>query len=145
LRPPSERPSLFLFFGGAGVILLLSISRLPSPRDLLHAPATPFDLSAPSRVPSYRLLSEAASVIPPGVSVSPISEPRDHVKETSLHREAVGLLPGRKVLPAAIWDVPTNSEDRAEFLIVAGQRPSPPPGELLLETPRGTVWRRRRS
>jgi hypothetical protein len=138
-RPDGFSP---FFFVGAAALILLSIARLPTPPALFRAPSTPFDLSAPSRVSNYLLVSEAAAVIPRGVSVSPVSEPRDPVKETSLHREAVGLLPGRKVLPAAIWDVATDLGDRAEFVIVAGRRPATPPGGLLLETPRGSVWRR---
>jgi hypothetical protein len=57
---------------------------------------------------------------------------------------AVALLPGRKVLPAALWNNPTHLEDQAEFLIVAGGKPAPAPGSLLLETPSGSVWQRGR-
>jgi hypothetical protein len=30
----------------------------------------------------------------------------------------------------------------AQYMIVVGPRPVPPPGTLVLETPDGTVWRR---
>jgi len=96
----------------------------------------------PASAESYRLFQAAAAVIPSGASVAPLSQPRDPVRETALHREAVALLPGRRVIPAALWDAPTHQEEGADFLIVAGPRPSPPPGTLLLETERGTVWRR---
>lgn len=139
----ADLPRLPLFLAGALALLVLSVSKLPPLPELLRAPATPFDRSIPAATSDYRLMLEAAAVIPAGASVSPVSEPRDAVRETSLHREAVSLLPGRKVVPAAIWDTPTLAEDEAEFLIVSGPRPARQPGDLMLETPRGSVWRRR--
>jgi len=143
MRARSEAFQLFLLLGGAAILAALAIGRLPHFPDLLQAPSTPFDRSAmPASAESYRLFQAAAAVIPSGASVAPLSQPRDPVRETALHREAVALLPGRRVIPAALWDAPTHQEEGADFLIVAGPRPSPPPGTLLLETERGTVWRR---
>jgi hypothetical protein len=142
MRVRSEAPQFFLLLGGAALLTALAIARLPPPADLLRAPSTPFDRSDPELAADYRLLQAAAAVIPPGASVAPLSQPRNPVRETELHRQAVALLPGRKVIPAALWDVPTGREAEADFLIVAGPRPSPPPGTLLAETPGGSVWRR---
>ena len=143
MKARSHSPQFFLFLGGAAALTALSISRLPPFPNLLRAPSTPFDRSAAAATaPDYRLFWEAASVIPRGASVAPISEPRNAVRETNLHREAIALLPGRKVLPAAVWGTPTRAEGQADFLIVVGGKPAPAPGELLLETPAGSVWRR---
>jgi hypothetical protein len=143
MKPRSDTAQYFLLLGGAAVLTALAISELPRFPEVLQAPSTPFDRSAtPGAAASYRLFREAATVIPRGASVAPLSQPRDPTRETELHREAVALLPGRRVIPAALWDVPTHQEEEADFLIVAGPRPSPPPGTLLLETERGTVWRR---
>jgi hypothetical protein len=140
----SDRPLLFLLLGGAAVLTVLSAVQLPSPRQLLRAPSTPFDrTSTASAAPEFRLLLESASAIPTGASVCVVAEPRDPQHETWLHRAAIGLLPGRRVIPAALWDIPTNEESQAEFRIVAGRKPSVAPGELVLQTPAGTVWRRR--
>ncbi len=90
-------------------------------------------------IPAHR---EAAAVVPAGASVASICQPRDPTRETSLHREAFALLPGRKVLAAAVWDTPMRSEEKADYLIIAGPDPAPPPGRLLLQTPAGSVRRR---
>ncbi len=143
MKPRSDSPQFFLLLGGAAALTALAIARLPPLPDLVHAPSTPFDRSAmPASAVSYRLFQAAAAVVPAGASVAVLSQPRDAVRETALHREAVALLPGRKVVPAALWGVPTGRESEADFLIVAGGTPSPSPGTFLLEMPRGTVWRR---
>jgi hypothetical protein len=142
LRPRSDSPQFFLLLAGAAILAGLAIVRLPRFPDLVHAPSTPFDRSAPDTADVFRLFQMAAAVIPPGGSVASLSQPRHPARETELHRQAVALLPGRKVIPAALWDLPTGREAQAEFLIVAGPRPSPPPGTLLAEMPRGSVWRR---
>ncbi len=141
----SDTSRFFLLLGGAAVLTVLAISNLPRLPELLRAPSTPFDRGPiPAVAASYRLFRSATAVIPSGASVSPLSQPRDPVRETELHREAVALLPGMRVIPAALWDVPTHREEESDFLIVAGPRPSSPPGALLLETPEGSVWRKAR-
>jgi hypothetical protein len=145
MKAGSDAPQFVLLLTGAAALTALSVSQLPPLPDILRAPSTPFDHSATAAAaPDYRFLQEAAARIPWGVSVAPVCEPRDPARETTLHREAVGLLPGRKILPAAVWDSPTRLEDQAEFLIVIGPRPSPPPGILVFETEKGSVWRRTR-
>jgi hypothetical protein len=145
MKPRSDSPQFFLLLAGAAVLTALAISRLPHFPEALRAPSTPFDRNAaPGAVASYKLFQEASPVFRSGASVAALSVPRNAVRETSLHRYAVALLPGRKVLPAALWNKPTHLEDRADFLIVAGRRPAAPPGRLLLETPWGSVWQKNR-
>lgn len=142
MKPRSDSPQFFLLLAGAAVLTALAIARLPPFPDLFHLPSTPYDRSAPETAAVYRLFQTAAAVIPAGASVASLSQPRHPVRETELHRQAVALLPGRKVIPAALWDQPTGREAQADFLIVTGPRPSPAPGTLLAETPSGSVWRR---
>jgi hypothetical protein len=145
MKMRSDTPQFFLLLAGAAILSALAIAKLPRFPEFLRAPSTPFDRNpAPGAVAEFKLFREATSVVPPGASVAALSQPRNAVRETSLHREAVALLPGRKVLPAALWNNATHLEDQADFLIVAGGKPEPPPGSLLLETPWGSVWRRRR-
>jgi len=143
MKPRSDSSQFFFLLASAALLTALAIARLPAFPDLLKAPSTPFDRSAmPASAVSYRLFQAAAAVVPAGASVAVLAQPRDAMRETALHREAVALLPGRKVVPAALWGVPTGRELEADFLIMAGEIPSPPPGKLLLEMPRGSVWRR---
>jgi hypothetical protein len=145
MKPRSHSPQFFLLFAGSAVLTSLAISKLPHFPEALRAPSTLFDRSAaPDAVADYKLFQEASPLVPSGASVAAISEPRNAVRETSLHRFAVALLPRTKVLPAALWNYPTHREDQADFLIVAGGKPTPPPGRLLLDTPRGSVWQKSR-
>jgi hypothetical protein len=140
----SERPQAILFFAGAVILLALAIRELPPLPELLRAPATPYDRNpAVAMASEWRLFTAAAEVIPAGASVCALAEPRNPDIETNLHRDAVALLPGRKVFAAAVYAVATRSEDQAEYLVVAGPPPASLPGERLLSTPQGTVWRRR--
>ena len=140
----SDRPQSLLFLAGAVAMTALAFTELPPLADLLHAPATPYDHNPSVGMAKYwSLVSDAAKVIPYGVSVSAIAEPRDAAVETALHRDAVALLPRRRIIPAAFFAVPTHSEDDADYWIIAGPAPaSPPRGERVLSTPLGTVWRR---
>jgi hypothetical protein len=65
--------------------------------------------------------------------------------DTYLHRFAVALLPGRRIVPAARWGVPTEPDEMrsAQYELVVGRSPTAS-GERapLLEIPEGTVWRR---
>ena len=94
--------------------------------------------------PGYALLAAAARVIPAGASVVVKTEPPDAVQETWYHRIAVALLPGRKPRPAAFYGQPLSADvwGGAEYLVLVGARPAAPPGEEVLETADGTVWRR---
>ncbi len=141
-RPPKTSRAILL--AGSALLIALSIRRLPAPSEVLQAPATPYDHAASrDAVPALRLLRRAAAVIPAPGSVACRSEPSNATKDTSLYRYAVAMLPGRTVWPAALWDVSSPElQARAEYLVVLGGSPAAPPGEILLETPDGTVWRR---
>ena len=142
-----EAAHLAILLAGAAILLGLSIESLPWRNGLLRAPSTPFDNSLASALASdFRLFAEADAILPLGVSVTTISEPRDPGRETSLHRAAIALLPRRKIYPAALWSLATpNLEEQAAYIVVAGRKPSQAPGDLLLlEMPSGTIWKRRR-
>ena len=145
MKGSKENNRSFLLLGGAVVLIVLSVSRLPSWD--LRAPSTPLDrVGGGLAAPAFRLLSSAANIVPKGASVAARSEPNDPIRNTDLHRLAVALLPARKVYPLALWGKPMPwGEERAEFLIVLGPRPTPSPGVLLLEKPEGTIWKRKNS
>jgi hypothetical protein len=136
--------SVTISLGGAAVLAALAIARLPSPAAFLHPPSTPFDRSVvPNVRASFLLIQKAADVVPRGASVVVLSEPASPAADTDLFREGVALLPGRRVLPAAVWGVPTpDLGAAADFVIVRGPLPAIAPGTLLLSIPEGTVWRR---
>jgi hypothetical protein len=139
MRKPAK-----LFLIGGVLMTFFAKERLPSHRVWLTAPQTPFDRSGiPSMRDSYLLLSKAAAIVPRGATVLMRTEPDNSIADGSLIRHAVALLPGRRVLPAAIWNVPTPQLEReAEYLVLLGSRPALPPGRLLLETSEGSVWQR---
>src|SRR6266545_657607 len=81
MKARSDLPQLLLLLAGASALTALSLSRLPSLADILRPPSTPFDRSlAAAAAADYRLFWEAAAWIPRGVSVAPISGPRDPVR-----------------------------------------------------------------
>jgi hypothetical protein len=123
---------------GAAVLAAYSVRAIPWARLGLR-PRTPFDASAAgSAVASgYALLRDAAACIPAGASVAVVTEPRDPIRDGYLQRFAVALLPGARVRPAG------SEASDADFVVVIGVRPSPPPGELVFESPDGSVWRRK--
>ena len=130
---------------GALVLVAFSAASLPWKAGVLTRPRTPFDRSAASNVaPQFALLRDAEAVIPKGAAVLVRSEPADPTSDTYFHRFAIALLPGRDVVAAAYYGVPTAPavRDRASYVVVVGRRPASPPGRLLLETPDGTVWKR---
>jgi hypothetical protein len=143
-RSPTPREAVVLL-GGSAVLALWALTRLPSPPELFRPPATPFDRTQghAASVPAFQFLSEAAKAVPRGATAAILAEPRDAARETTLHEEAVALLPGRRVLPAAQWSFFTPEyEAQAEYLLVLGPPPAAPPGKLLLAGSGGTVWKR---
>jgi hypothetical protein len=124
---------------GAAILAGFSVAALPFSQGLFRAPRTPYGES-----PVWILLQSAEPLIPRGAHVLVRVEPPDPGYDFYLHRFGVGLLPGRTIVPAALWGVPTSADAQreAEYEIVVGKRPPSPPGRLLLETPEGTVWRR---
>jgi hypothetical protein len=144
----SSTAALFLppLFGSA-VLVACAIASLPPGFDWLRRPRTPYDRSQASTVaPGYALLAAADRVIPAGATVVVKTEPPDAVQETWYHRIAVALLPGRRPRPAAFYGQALSPDlwRDSEYLVVVGARPATPPGEPVLETAEGTVWRLRR-
>ena len=130
---------LALPLAGAAILTGFSIAALPFSRGLFRAPRTPYGES-----PAWILIQTAGPLIPRGSRVLVRVEPPDPGYDSYLHRFGVGLLPGRTIVPAAVWDVPTppDVQREAEYEVVLGKKPRDPPGRMLLETPEGTVWRR---
>ncbi len=137
--------SLYLLLAAA-ILVGFSIAWLPPEMALLKAPVTPYDrIPVPVIAQTYRLLWRASSVLPAGARVAIRSEPRNPGFETSLFKNGVALLNGRKVLPAALWGQPVPEiESQADFVIVVGPKPTSPPGTLLFESPDGSLWHRSR-
>jgi hypothetical protein len=137
----SRRLALSLL--GAVVLTGFSIASLPFERGLFHVPQTPYDAHEARDLPgTWILMSRAERLIPPGASVIVRSEPPDANADSYLHRFGVALLPGRRIVPAALWGVPTPPQDlRADYEIVVGRPPAAPPGDELLALHQGTVWR----
>jgi hypothetical protein len=121
---------------GAAILAAYSVAALPW-ASLGRRPRTPFDASAsgPAVASGYVLLRSAAGLIPHGSSVVIVTAPRDPIRDGYFHRFGIALLPQARILPAGSAD--------AEFVIVVGPHSGKPPGELLLDTPEGSVWRRR--
>jgi hypothetical protein len=141
------RTSLLLSLAGSAILAGFSVAALPFSRGLFHLPRTPYDASAPdSSTGAYILLQRAEALIPRDASVVARAEPPDATTDTYLHRFAVALLPGRKIVPAALWSVPTDPAvlREADYEIVVGKPPLSPAGRLLLSTPEGSVWKRER-
>jgi len=130
---------------GATILIAAMAARLPPPRALLRAPATPLDRSlARHLAPAFALIAEARHILPEGARVTVTSEPLDPSLDNVTHRLGVALLPGRSVYAAALFGQPSPEvASQAEYVILVGALPAVPPGDLLLARPEGTVWRRR--
>jgi hypothetical protein len=131
---------------GAAILVGFSIAALPVSRGRFRVPRTPYDASeARFVVPAWVVLSRAEPLLPPGALVLVRSEPPDAMTDTYLHRFAVALLPGRRIVPAARWGVPSEAAEMraAQYEIVVGRAPATSADRRpLLEIPEGTVWRR---
>lgn len=144
MNADAGRAARILLLASGAACAAFAVARLPSPRILLRAPSTPYDRTETSgAAPAFRFLSRAAAVLPAGAVAAVHAEPRDPVRETTLHFYGVALLPGRRVLPAAAWDLFTPDYDaQAAYLVVIGPPPVPAPGRLLLSDPDGSLWKR---
>lgn len=141
------RKPLLLSLAGSAILAGFSVAALPFSRGIFHAPRTPYDASdATFTVPAWVLLQRAAEVVPRDVSVVVRGEPPDATNDSYLHRFAVALLPGRKIIPAALWSVPTDPDElrEADYEIVVGKALPSPAGRLVLSIPEGSVWKRKR-
>jgi hypothetical protein len=122
----------------AAVLTGLAVAALPPLP--FAAPGTPYDRSIPQAAADFALFSSAAKVIPAGSSVAAATLPRNAAADVHLFRTGVALLPGRELVPMSAAEAGTA----VDYLVVAGTRPALPAWDLVLETPRGSVWRRRR-
>lgn len=133
---------------GSAVLAAFSVAALPFERGLFRAPRTPYDASPAAfvTVPAWILLERAAHVVPPGASVVVRSEPANPSTDFYYHRFAIGLLPGRRIVPAALWGTPTDPGPLrdADYEVVVGARPASALGHLVVEVPEGTIWKRDR-
>jgi hypothetical protein len=141
------RRAVLLSLAGSAILAGFSVAALPFSRGLFRAPRTPYDASdAAFTVPAWILLERSDALVPPAASVVVRVEPADPNTDSYLHRFGVALLPGRKIVPAALWGVPTASEvlGEADYEIVVGVTASSPGRRLVLSTPEGSVWKRER-
>jgi hypothetical protein len=130
---------------GAALLLAATMTRLPRPQALFHPPRTPYDRGPqPHLAPAFVVLTRAREVVPLGASVTVTSEPLDSVLDSSTHHMGVALLPGRLVLPAALYGIARPDLARqADYIVLVGQQPAEPPGRRLLSLNEGSVWSRR--
>lgn len=145
MRRPDRRTLLPL--AGSAVLAAFSIAALPFSPNFFRAPRTPYDASPAAYlvVPAWIVLHHAEPLVPPGAKVVVRTEPPDPTNDSYLHRIAVALLPGRLVVPAARWGVPSEPAliQEADWELIVGKRPESAAGRLVLEIPEGTIWRRR--
>jgi len=129
-----------------GAVLLAALALRAVPWSAgLAVPETPFTHgTTPFLAPGYALLRDADARIPRGASVVVLTEPRDAALESHFYRLGLALLPDRDVVPAAFFDrfTPEPTWASAEYRVVVGKGPAAEEGALVLETPRGSVWRR---
>jgi hypothetical protein len=141
------RRALLLSLAGSAILAAFSIAALPFSRGLFRAPRTPYDASeADFMVPPWVLLQRANALVPRGASVVVRAEPPNPTTDSYLHRIGVALLPGRRIVPAALWGVssPPDQLVDADYEIVVGPVASSPGRRLVLSTPEGSLWRRGR-
>lgn len=119
---------------GAALLAALALWGLPW-KTGLGRPRTLLDHSAPKLAPGCALLTDAARVIPRGASFAVRTEPSDARFDDWYFRFGVGLLPGRRATLGTA----------ADYVVLVGTRPREAPGELVLATRDGTVWRRPKS
>jgi len=132
---------------GASLLTLLAALSLPWTEAGAWSPRTPIDRSTSRSLrPGYELLLRAGAVVAPGASYVIRTEPPDARLETFYYRLAISLLPGRRDDPASARgaDDPVDRFGDADYVVLVGLPPKESPGELLLQSAGGTVWRRRK-
>ncbi len=126
---------------GAALLAAYSVVTIPW-ASLGRRPRTPFDASAagPAVASGYVLLRNVAASIPAGASVAVVTEPRDPIRDGYIQRFGIALLPQARLRPAGPGPDPESSD--ADFVVVVGARPARPPGDLVFDSPEGSLWRR---
>lgn len=140
-RPSALRPA-FLCLGIAGAVanLLYAIDRLPPWPECLRLAATPLDHSRIHDLSDgFRLLSDAASIVPAGAVVRIDTGSRDALRDGMLYRTAVALLPGRRTVAASAG----ASTVEAEYVVLIGAGRSVSAADLLRSDERGSIWKMR--
>jgi hypothetical protein len=128
----------------AALLAAVALAAVPWKRVVVR-PRTPLDASTSrSLVPAYELAAAAATVIPGGASFVVRTEPPNADSQLIDQRVGIALLPGRRIRPDAVPGLPAAADwpPDADYLIVVGPAPKDARGHLVLETSRGTVWRR---
>ena len=137
----------FLPLAGSVILAAFAVAALPFSDGLFRTPRTPYDASESRFItaPAFIVLERAEPVIPKGAKVVVRSEPSDPTNDSYLHRFGVALLPGRLIVPAATWGIPSEPAliQEADWEVIVGKRPESAAGSLVLEIPEGTIWRRR--
>jgi len=145
VRRPDRRTLLPL--AGSALLAAFAVAALPFSRGLFRATRTPYDASPSAyiAVPAWIVLERAEPLVPRGAKVVVRIEPPDPTNDSYLHRFGVALLPGRLVVPAARWGIPSEPAliQEADWEVIVGKRPESAAGRLVLEIPEGTIWRRR--
>jgi hypothetical protein len=134
--PASERPGWRdgLALLGAFVVAAYAVHRLPPARDLVHLPRTPIDNSRiRESAPEYRLLQDAAAIVPPAATVVVESASGDPKKDFYLQRFGIALLPGRRI-------VARDAGEQAGYVVLVGQGAAIDGGQPLLVTGDGSIW-----
>jgi hypothetical protein len=146
LRRRPNAAADFVSLAGAALLAAIALAAVPWSRGFVR-PRTPLDASS-SRflVPAYELIIDAAAVIPPGASFVVRAEPPNATAADLFQRLGVALLPERSSRPDPVPGLPAAADwpNGAEYLIVVGGAPPGGSGEIVLETPWGTVRRRAR-
>lgn len=144
LQRPSAIGSAFLCLSIAGALanLLYAIDRLPPLAECLRVAATPLDHSRIHDLSGgFRLLSDAASIVPAGAVVRIDTGSDEALRDGMLHRTAAALLPGRRIVAASSGS--STVEPDAEYVVLIGAGRSVSGADLLHSDGRGSIWKMR--
>ena len=145
---PSAGRRAFLCLGIAGALanLLYAIDRLPSWTDCLRLAGTPVDHSRIHDLSSaYRLLSDAARMLPAGATVRIDTRSSEALRDGMLYRLAVALLPDQRIAPPPAGPATGDAalESGVDYVVLIGGGGSVSRAELLHSDERGSIWRTR--
>jgi hypothetical protein len=143
LRPGRADLAAWLLLAAAAALSAAAIVRLPYKRGFWPT-ATPYDRwPVPDACRDFAFLSSVARYVPPRASVVVLTNPPDLGHDFYLHAFALGLFPDSRVLSASMWGKSYRAEAlrRADFVVVMGDPPQPPPGPEVHRSAVGGVWR----